>query len=149
MKTFKQYLQEALDKPYDYDDMGSYANSSGHSNHRYSFKDQKGVPTHVNISHYKAENGKLYANVDFTDEHGDTEATGKGGIRHFSTVKKILKDHAAKHPKLHTYEFSGVAERGRDALYSRLTAKYKGRKEGIDDNTNQYYIPISRRKKRG
>lgn len=152
MKTFKQYLQEALDKPYDYDDMGSYANSSGHKDYQYSFKDHKGVPTHVYISHSKDKKGNHQASVDFTDEHGNIEATGRGSIRHISTVKKIMQDHAKKHPQLKTYTFTGEkdtdkpGEGGRNRLYTRLAKQAGGHSDDINAYSNRHYIPVNRDK---
>lgn len=150
MKTFKQYIQEALDKPYDYDEMGSMKNSSGERDHWYGFKDHKGVPTHVYISHSKDKEGNVKASVDFTDEHGNIEATGRGTIRHISTVKKIMQDHAKKHPDLKTYTFTGEkdtdkpGEGGRNRLYTRLAKMAGGHSDDINAYSNRHYIPVNR-----
>lgn len=156
MKTFKQYLKEALDKPYDYDEMGSMENSSGEREHWYEFKDHKGVPTHVYISHSpynsRKKDGKLKASVDFTDEHGNIEATGRGSIRHISTVKKIMQDHAKKHPNLKMYTFTGEKDSdkpgsgGRNRLYTRLAKMAGGDTEDINAYSNKHYIPVNRDK---
>lgn len=152
MKTFKQYVNEALDKPYDYDEMGSMENSSGEREHWYGFKDHKGVPTHVYISHSKDKDGNVKASVDFTDEHGNIEATGRGTIRHISTVKKIMQDHAKKHPDLKTYTFTGEKEHdkpgegGRNRLYTRLAKMAGGHSDDINAYSNRHYIPVNRNK---
>ena len=150
MKTFKQYLEEALEKPYEYDEMGSMENSSGERDHWYGFKDHKGVPTHVYISHSKDKEGNVKASVDFTDEHGNIEATGRGTIRHISTVKKIMQDHAKKHPDLKTYTFTGEkdtdkpGEGGRNRLYTRLAKMAGGHSDDINAYSNRHYIPVNR-----
>lgn len=90
MKTFKQYVNEALDKPYDYDEMGSMKNSSGEREHWYGFKDHKGVPTHVYISHSKDKDGNVKASVDFTDEHagGHSDDINAYSNRHYIPVNR-------------------------------------------------------------
>jgi len=153
MKTFKQYLKEALDKPFEYDHLGSLENSSGEMEHHYGFKDHKGIPTHVYISHHAGKVGKGKASVDFTDEQGNIEATGRGSIRHISTVKKIMQDHAEKHPDLKTYTFTGEkdtdkpGEGGRNRLYTRLAKQAGGYSDDINAYSNRHYIPINRDKK--
>lgn len=150
MKTFKQYIQEALDKPFDYEHKSTQENSSGEKEHHYSFKDHEGVPTHVFISHSKDKDGKTKASVDFTDENGDIQATGKGSIRHISTVKKIMQDHAKKHPDLKTYTFTGEkdtdkpGEGGRNRLYTRLAKQAGGHSDDISAYSNRHYIPVNR-----
>lgn len=153
MKTFKQYLREALDKPYEYKSTGQYKNSSGENEHHYSFKDKQGASTYVYISHAKDKDGSTKASVDFTDENGDIQATGKGSIRHISTVKRIMKDHANKHPDLKTYTFTGEkdtdkpGEGGRNRLYSRLAKQAGGRSEDGNAYQNRHFIPVNRDKK--
>ena len=153
MKTFKQYLSEALDKPYEYEHLDSIENSSGEMEHHYGFKDKKGVPTHVYISHHGGKAGKGKASVDFTDEHGNIDATGRGTIRHISTVKKIMQDHAKKHPHLQTYTFTGEKDDdkpgsgGRNKLYRRLAKSAGGHSEDINAYSSRHFIPINRDKK--
>lgn len=145
-------MNEALDKPYDYDELGSHEVSSGGSEHHYGFKDHKGIPTHVYIAHSKDKDGNVKASVDFTDEHGNIEATGRGTIRHISTVKKIMKDHAKKHPDLKTYTFTGAKEHdkpgegGRNRLYTRLAKMAGGYSDDINAYSNRHYIPVNRGK---
>lgn len=152
MKTFKQYINESLNKPYEYDDLGSMENSSGEREFHYGFKDKKGVPTHVYISHHGGKAGEGKASVDFTDEHGDIDATGRGSIRHISTVKKIMQDHAKKHPHLKTYTFTGEKDSdkpgsgGRNRLYTRLAKQAGGHSDDINAYSNRHYIPINREK---
>ena len=152
MKTFKQYLNESLDKPFDYKSTGQYKNSSGETEHHYSFKDDNGNHTYVYIAHSKDRKGNPQASVDFTDENGDIQATGKGSIRHISTVKKIMKDHAKKHPHLKTYTFTGEkdtdkpGEGGRNRLYTRLAKQAGGHSDDISAYSNKHYIPINRDK---
>jgi hypothetical protein len=157
MKTFRQYLEEALDKPFDYKSTGTYKNSSGEDEHHYSFEDHKGKKTYVYIAHSPYNSGKkddnLKASVDFTDENGDIQATGKGSIRHISTVRRIMKDHAEKHPKLKMYTFTGEkdhdkpGEGGRNKLYTRLAKMHGGDTEDISAYSNRHYIPVNRDKK--
>jgi hypothetical protein len=150
MKTFKQYVNEALDKPYEYKSTGSYKNSSGENEHHYSFKDKQGVSTYVYISHHEGESGKGRASVDFTDENGDIQATGKGSIRHISTVKRIMKDHADKHPDLKTYTFTGEKDSdkpgagGRNRLYTRLAKMAGGHSDDTSAYSNRHFIPVNR-----
>lgn len=150
MKTFRQYLEEALDKPYEYDELGSFETSSGEMEHHYGFKDHKGIPTHVYISHHAGKSGKGKASVDFTDEHGDIGATGRGTIRHISTVKRIMQDHAKKHPHLKMYTFTGEKDSdkpgsgGRNRLYTRLAKQAGGHSDDINAYSNRHYIPINR-----
>ena len=144
MKTFKQYLNESLDKPFDYKSTGQYKNSSGETEHHYSFKDDNGNHTYVYIAHSKDRKGNPQASVDFTDENGDIQATGKGSIRHFSTIKKIMKDHAEKHPHLKMYTFTGEVER--DPLYTRLAKQAGGHSDDINAYSSRHYIPINRDK---
>ena len=155
MKTFKQfreYLQEALDKPYEHEEMGSMENPSGEREYWHRFKDPKGVPTHVYITHHDAGNefGDGSASVDFTDELGKFGATGRGTIRHISTIKKIMQDHAKKHPHLKTYTFTGAKQRykpgegGRNRLYTRLAKMAGGRSDDGGAYSNRHFIPVNR-----
>lgn len=153
MKTFKQYVNEAFDNPYEYKSTGSYKNSSGETEHHYSFKDKQGVSTYVYISHHEGESGKGRASVDFTDENGDIQATGKGSIRHISTVKRIMQDHAKKHSHLKTYTFTGEKDSdkpgagGRNRLYARLAKQAGGHSEDINAYSSRHFIPVNRDKK--
>ena len=153
MKTFKQYINEALDKPFGYQHRSSQENSSGEIEHHYSFNDNNERETHVFISHGKDKDGNVKASVDFTDEHGDIQATGRGTIRHISTVKKIMQDHAKKHPDLKTYTFTGEKEHdkpgegGRNRLYTRLAKMAGGHSDDISAYSNRHYIPVNRDKK--
>lgn len=150
MKRFRQYLKEALDKPYEYEKTGSFKNSDGEDEHHYSFKDKNDSPTYVYISHRKDKDGKHSASVDFTDETGDVLATGRGSIRHISTVGKIMRDHADKHPHLKTYSFTGEkdhdkpGEGGRNRLYTRLAKKAGGYSDYDTSYANIHHIPINR-----
>ena len=150
MKRFRQHLREALDKPYEYKGTGSFKNSAGEDEHHYSFKDKNDSSTYVYISHQKDKDGKHSESVDFTDENGDIQATGRGSIRHISTVRKIMDDHAKKHPHLKTYSFTGEkdtdkpGEGGRNRLYSRLAKQAGGHSDDINAYSNRHYIPINR-----
>ncbi len=150
MKAFKQYIQETLDKPYAYDHLESHEFDDGSSEHHYGFKDHNGEVTHVHITHSpynsRKKDGKLKAEVDFTDGHGSHEATGKGTIRHISTVGKIMDDHAKKHPNLKMYTFTGDKSGGRNRLYTRLAKKAGGDTEILSGSSNKHYIPINRDK---
>lgn len=152
MKTFKQYLEEALEKPYEYDEMGSMENLSGEREHHYGFKDKKGIPTHVYITHHAGKAGEGRASVDFTDEHGQVDATGRGTIRHISTVKKIMQDHSKKHPHLKEYVFSGEKnpdKKGggsRNRLYTYLAKKFGGKTVPENPYSSRHLVPINRDK---
>ncbi len=153
MKTFKQYIAEALDKPYEYDHLRSIEFESGESEHHYGFKDKNGIPTHVYIIHHTGKARKGRASVVFTDEHGKVDATGKGTIRHISTVKRIMQDHAKNHPHLKTYMFAASKQYGtssggggRVRLYKKLTDLADGKTKNTKFQT-QHNIPINRDKK--
>lgn len=145
MKTFNQYIQEALDKPFEYEKMGQWDGEETQTHH-YAFKDHKGVPTHVYFSHHVTSEPDR-ASVDFTDAQGDFDKTGHGSIRHLSTVKKIMQDHAAKHNHLKKYTFTGSKEDsgGRIKLYTRLTRMHGGNTQDVGHYT-KHWIPINRDK---
>jgi hypothetical protein len=150
-KTFKQYLQEALDKPYRFRKQDSL-DTSTQQQHWYSFKDRNKNKTHVYISHHVTTEPSR-ASVDFTDENGDFEATGKGSIRHLSTVKKIMQDHAKKHPHLKSYTFTSHKDvnredkGGRQKLYKRLVRMAGGKStDNIHGDETKHMIPINRDK---
>ena len=156
MKTFKQYIQEALDKPFAYKKLRMTKTGLGDS-HEYGFKDDNGERTHVFISHYNSEeknhpmHNPKHASVDFTDSAGNFEATGQGSIRHLSTVKAIMQQHAKDHPELKSYGFSAEKDRdkkgggGRSRLYSRL-AKMAGGITTDHEHSSKHWIPINRDK---
>jgi hypothetical protein len=152
MLTFKRYIAEALDKPYEYDHLRSIEFESGESEHRYGFKDKNGIPTHVYIIHHTGKAKKGRASVVFTDEHDQVDATGKGTIRHISTVKRIMQDHAKNHPYLKTYMFAASKQYstsgggGRARLYTKLTDLAGGKTKNKRTET-QHNIPINRDKK--
>lgn len=147
MKSFSQYINESLNKPYEYK-----KDMEDRNDHYYSFNDKNGKKTHVYITHYKAKNGDTHASVDFTDEKGDIQATGKGGIRHISTVKRIMDDHAKNHPNLKMYTFTGEkdtdkpGEGGRNRLYARLAKQAGGHTEDISAYSNRHYVPVNQNK---
>ena len=150
MKTFKQYLKEALDKPFEYEKTNSFENGEGEEEHHYSFADKKGRQTLVFISHSK---DKKQAEINFTDENEDIQATGKGSIRHISTVKRIMQDHAKNHPHLKMYTFTGAkdhdkpGEGGRNRLYTRLAKQAGGHSDEGNAYQSRHFIPINRDKK--
>lgn len=151
MKTFKQYIKEALDKPFRYKKRDSL-DTTTQQQHWYSFKDKNKKETHVYISHHVTTEPSR-ASVDFTDENGNFNATGKGSIRHLSTVKKIMQDHAKKNPHLKSYTFVSQKEDERDdkggrlRLYKRLVRMAGGRTTELSDGAAKYRIPINRDKK--
>lgn len=153
MKTFKQYLKEAFDKPYKYKrESRPIKTGAGTTDHHYSFEDRNGRKTHVFFSHYKHKNGEIHSSVDFTDDNFDIGLTGKGTIKHLSTVSKIMRDHAAKHPKLKMYHFTGEKdsdkpdEGGRNRLYTKLTKLNGGYSEYLNAYSNKHFIPVNRDK---
>lgn len=151
MKTFKQYLEEALDKPYEYKrESRPVKNGEGETEHHYSFEDRHGRKTHVFFAHRKQKDGTIHSSVDFTDDNGDVGLTGKGTIRHISTVDRIMRKHAAKHPKLKGYHFTGEKDTdkpgsgGRNRLYTLLTKRAGGHTEEDNAYQNKHFIPVNR-----
>lgn len=148
MKTFKQYLNEALDKPYKHEYHGSIKNSSGEEDHHYSFPRPDGEPTHVYISHYESNTGEKRADVNFTDEKGDIEATGKSGVnmanRGIATVKHIVQKHVNKHPDIKMLTFSGANDRGRGSLYTRIARIFGGKTVPTNAYSSKHFIPVNR-----
>lgn len=154
MKTFKQYISEALDKPYKYK-KAAVVTPSPFDNweiHRYHFHDDKGAKTHVFISHGKDTKKNTEATIDFSDENHSVAATGKGGIRHFSTIKKIMQNHAKKHPHVKAFEFTAEKDDnredkgGRIRLYKRLARMAGGHSEDVGNNASRHWIPVNRDK---
>lgn len=147
MKSYREYIKEALDKPFKHKKLNTMDSTSG-TTHYYGFKDDKGERTHVYISHSKHNNT---AHVDFTDDEGGFEATGRGSIRHLSTVKHIMQQHAKDHPDLKAYKFTSEKSRdrsdggGRHKLYSRLARSAGGRTED-EEHFSTHFIPVNRDK---
>ena len=158
MKTYKQHLQESLDKPYPFKRQTPKSNKN---THRYTFQDDNGRLTHVHFTH---DRDFPRAQVDFTDDLGSHEKTNRAGtssVRHFATVKKIMDHHASEHPDLIQYHFYGAKKKtgtkphpqggeietygdnGRTRLYNRLTKMAGGNTHDSGHETH-HVIPIKR-----
>jgi len=149
MKTFKQYLEEAMNEPYEHEYHGSTENSSGGVDHHYSFRDKKAkARTHVYISHYESNTGEKRADINFTDEEGDIEATGKSGAgmanRGMATVKHIVQKHVNKHSDIKMLTFSGANDRGRGSLYARIARLFGGKTVPTNAYSSKHFIPVNR-----
>lgn len=138
MKTFKQYLKESFDSHYSFRDRGA---NSDKTVHKYAFDTKDNEDTmHVKIDH----DGDM-ANIAFTDKYGQYSATndkGSGAVKVFSTVHKIMQDHAAKYPHIKSYHFSGKSG-SRSKLYDRMVQRAGGRSEDKGE-TKAYHIPADR-----
>ena len=162
MKTFNQFLKESLDNPYSFKRVSPAKNKT---KHKYSFSDDNGNETHVYITH---DRDFPRAQVDFTDSAGSHEKTNKAGtssVRHIATVKKIMDQHAEKHPDLKLYHFYGAKKKtgtkphphggeietygdnGRTRLYKRLTKMAGGETHDSGSHESHHVIPIKRSSK--
>lgn len=159
MKTFKQYLNESLDNPYDFKRASPKSNKN---THRYTFQDHSGRLTHVHFTH---DRDFPSAQVDFTDDmgsHMQTNRAGTSSVRHFATIKKIMDHHAKEHPNLRQYRFYGAKKKtgvrphphggeietygdnGRTKLYKRLTKMAGGNTHDNGSHETHHIIPIKR-----
>ena len=155
MLSFKEYITELFDSPYEYQKVGvkrGDGEEDGDS-HRYVFKDHTGRDVHVNMIHHP---DNKTAEVVFSryGSVGLMHDAGPHAGKIFSTVRKIATDHAKKHRKLEqlTFSSSKVVHRpgdkagSRASLYARLARSMGGStKENklYDDHT----IPVNKGKK--
>lgn len=126
MKTFKQFLEEALNSSYDYD----YKGEDDYSRHSYTFTPEKKSTISVKITHEKDDEGKKRGYVTFErDSDSSEKKTGehpRTAAKVFGTVNKILRQHAKEHG-LTDYNFEAKRdEPSRVKLYKRMTKKAGG-----------------------
>lgn len=156
MLSFRQYLEESLDKPYhtkfyDTDDDGY-----GTVNHEYHFIDHRGEHHPVYFTH--REETPHEAEMSFANPEGDYRATGEHGhhaVRVFSTMKHLIERHAKKHPNIKSITFSSdkdetepdkYKEGSRNKLYRRF-ANSAGGTTTDNDSKLTHKIPVNQDKK--
>jgi len=156
MKSFGQYLQESLDKPYSSKFYDSDDDGYGNQTHEYHFKDHKGEHHPVYFRHN--EESPHEAEMSFQSSEGGWKATGKQrhhAVRVFATMKHLIAQHAKKHPRLKAITFSSdkdetkpyeYKEGSRNKLYRRLANAAGGTTEDNDDRL-LHRIPVNRDKK--
>ena len=153
MQSFKLFV-ESLDSSYPYEKGKSGENHEGAAYHSYHFKDHNGARTTVVLLHHP--NGKS-AELSFFDKHNSIEKSGKQGskaVKIFSTVKKIVSDHAAEHPNLKHIEFTSSkikTLRNRNRTHSRAKlydrfAKSMGGHTEVGDIEDTHMIPVNQDK---
>lgn len=146
MLTFKKYLQEALDRPYEFETGHARDMGEGSSLHTYRFKDHKGKQYYVNFMHRESQPDK--AGLSFYDDKMNVHKTGTAGtksIKIFSTVRHIIKQHVAKHPDLQRISFT--SEKGsegeqtsRSKLYKKFADLSGGQTEkGLEQDTHHIF----------
>jgi len=130
-------LNEILDNPFPYkktDVTGvhhHYEFSSGNNNYK------------VELSHIRMPSVEVgFKNMsDKTARHGYIENGSEKthASRVYSTLKKIMKDHAAAHPEVKSYHFNGYTNR-QHALYGNIIKKKypKATVQGHD-----YVVPVN------
>lgn len=148
MKTFSQFISEALNKPYDFEDEGKE-----YGTHSYSWDDDKGGRFHADVIDMD-KHGK-HASVEFKT-NGSFEPTGQSGhgaVRHFATMRAIMKHHRKAHPEVEKYTFSSektvdeknpekFSENSRNKLYKRFTAAAGGVSSSNPEDQNvRHTIP--------
>lgn len=150
MKSFKYYITEIGDSAYPYkyegsDDAGEY--------HHYSIKHptDENKDIKVLIRHEKESDGNNNhsAEVSFTRKNdykhllvGDM-STGES-VRVFSTVHKIMKQHAESNPSLSHINFTSDKETypSRQSLYKRFASKIGGSTDSVGDkHFNTHIVP--------
>lgn len=143
MKTFKEMIEESLNNPYPFKKIDTVGSKPESQTHYYGFEDNKGQRTAVKIRHKGTE-----AHADFTDDAGDFSKTGHAGtnsVRHFSTVKKIIQQHAKDNPHIKSVIFTSdkTEGQGRHKLYKRLTKMAGGQSEDHKDH-GKHIIPVNK-----
>ena len=155
MKTFREFLEESLNRPYPIKFHGKDVDWSG-SMHEYHFQDHRGETHPIRFIHY--DEAPHEAEVHFSSPEGGYQATGKQGhhaIRIFSTMRDAIEKHAKKHPKLKKITFGSdknkkdrydYEEGSRNKLYRKLTHMAGGKT--IDDGEKlTHAIPVNKAKK--
>lgn len=150
MKTFKHYITEIGDSSYPFKYEGSKINGK---HHHYSIKHPTDENKDINvvIRHEKGFDGgdKHSAEVSFTRKNnynhslvGDM-STGES-VRVFSTVHKIMRQHAESNPSVSHFKFTSDKgmEPSRQSLYRKFTSKSGGSTDSDGDETfNNHIIP--------
>ena len=132
MKTFNQYVAEALDKPYDFDP--GYASER---EHKFHFETEDGTPMHVafvNMGLYDTENfktsDKSWAMSFGIGSAGRYEATNKNTdhFRVMATVKDIAQYWLIEQGHIKDIDLfmfsSKTTDKGRTKLYKRLAKHF-------------------------
>ena len=150
MKTFKYYITEIGDSTYPSEYEGS---AVGGLYHHYSVKHptDSNKDLRVSIRHDPASNrGKRSAEVSFTRKEGPKShaqtndmSTGES-VKVFSTVHKIMKQHAESNPSITHFKFTSDknTEPTRRSLYTRFAKNRGGTTKSDDENeTYDHTIP--------
>ena len=129
MLTFKQYLNEVLNNPYEWE---FDAENSGHDRVLYKFTTKPGLQYKVYMVSRNRRGWELTFNIDFNyirDKLGRSvdaafKISGTGDqFRVFATVQDIVKDFITK-KKPNAIEFS-ASEPSRQRLYSTFIANFE------------------------
>lgn len=140
MLRFKEFIAESGDSSYEFHKYPHVGKVFGGGQlHKYSFKDTSGLEKRVEIFHEPDDSSrKVDAHVSFhdtdkeTEEDEDKKHAATGAHRHealkiFSTVKRIMKDHAKANSHIDNFVFSSRNnEPSRVKLYSKMTHKLGG-----------------------
>lgn len=148
MKSFRYYITEIGDSAYPFkyegsDDDGEY--------HHYSIKhptdEKKNISVMIRHEYPEEEGGQHSAEVSFTRENDfshsqKNDMTTGESAKVFSTVGKIMKQHAESNPSVSHFEFTSdkQIEPSRQSLYKRFTSKLGGSTEN-EGNYNNHVIP--------
>lgn len=129
-------LKEIFDNPFPYKKI----NVTGSIHHNYAFSSGKHDYS-VQLSH----NGEK-AEVGFRNRtsgtYGGYEENGSEkshAARIYSTVKKIMKDHAVAHPEIKAYEFNGYTDKQHKMYGNILKKKYPNASVKGSD----YVVPVN------
>ena len=112
-------LKEIFDNPFPYKKI----NVTGSIHHNYAFSSGKHNYS-VQLSHNneEAEVGFRNRTSGTYDGYKENGSEKSHAARIYSTVKKIMKDHAVAHPEIKAYKFNGYTER-QDNLYKNIVKK--------------------------
>jgi len=140
MKTFKQFLEEALDSSYEHKYEGPFDVSKGnYAHHNYSITPDKKSKIALSIDHRPDDDGKVRGILSFRRQNdwneGMTGEHPKTAARVLGTVKKILQRHAKEHG-VHEYDFKADRnETSRVSLYRKLAQKSGGGERSTNDKS--------------
>jgi hypothetical protein len=159
MIRFKQYLEEAFDKPYEFKhEVGEFEHlyhfSDGKTNYR-AFVSKHGMGKHgsthevgfATVRPSKRRPGETISNFGATGEQGHRAP------RVFSTVRHILRHHADANPGAEHYTFSSEKsddsdvhnrwhDSSRSKLYKTMTHRAGGKTvDSSHDNVAHHFIP--------
>lgn len=126
--SFKQYIEEVFDSSYPYDYERPEENL-----HQYSFKTPKSKNEYVVEFQHEKRPQENIAHLCFVNgiKTGNTNEEGHSSHKVFSTVKKIIHDHLAKHPFITHLHFTGEnstednnSKSSRSSLYGKMLVKH-------------------------